>query len=124
VRSLDPAFLRPGRFDYVIPVGPPDPAARQAIWARYAGVSQHRVDIDALVGASELFSPADIEHAARIGAQAAFERAVLGEAPAGPAGPAGASTEDYLGAIAQCRPTATPELLAAFAEDIGSHARL
>lgn len=23
VRSLDPAFLRPGRFDYVIPVGPP-----------------------------------------------------------------------------------------------------
>ncbi len=23
VRSLDPALLRPGRFDYIIPVGPP-----------------------------------------------------------------------------------------------------
>ena len=35
VGRLDPAFLRPGRFDYVLPVGPPDPAARQAIWGRY-----------------------------------------------------------------------------------------
>ena len=32
VRSLDSAFLRPGRFDYVIPVGPPDASARHAIW--------------------------------------------------------------------------------------------
>ncbi|EUA33959.1 ATPase associated with various cellular activities family protein [Mycobacterium xenopi 3993] len=29
VHSLDSAFLRPGRFDYVIPVGPPDAAARR-----------------------------------------------------------------------------------------------
>ena len=35
VRALDPAFLRHGRFDYVIPVGPPDAAARAAIWRRY-----------------------------------------------------------------------------------------
>jgi AAA+ superfamily predicted ATPase len=34
VRALDSAFLRHGRFDYVIPVGPPDPAAREAIWDR------------------------------------------------------------------------------------------
>ncbi|MBV8349222.1 MAG: GNAT family N-acetyltransferase, partial [Mycolicibacterium sp.] len=37
VRSLDPAFLRPGRFDYIIPVGPPDKTARAAIWRRYLG---------------------------------------------------------------------------------------
>src|SRR5689334_9190580 len=30
VRALDSAFLRHGRFDYVSPVGPPDPAAREA----------------------------------------------------------------------------------------------
>ncbi len=30
VRSLDPAFLRPGRFDYVVPIGPPDAEARTA----------------------------------------------------------------------------------------------
>ena len=35
VRRLDPAFLRPGRFDYVLPVGPPDAEARRAIWSRY-----------------------------------------------------------------------------------------
>ena len=40
VRALDPAFLRHGRFDYVIPIGAPDAAARAAIWRRYipAGV--------------------------------------------------------------------------------------
>ena len=40
VRALDPALLRHGRFDYVIPVGAPDAAARAAIWRRYipAGV--------------------------------------------------------------------------------------
>jgi ATP-dependent 26S proteasome regulatory subunit len=32
VRSLDSAFLRPGRFDYIIPIGPPDTTARAAIW--------------------------------------------------------------------------------------------
>jgi SpoVK/Ycf46/Vps4 family AAA+-type ATPase len=40
VRSLDSAFLRPGRFDYIIPVGPPDDEARAAIWKRYLG--RHR----------------------------------------------------------------------------------
>ena len=33
VGMLDPAFLRPGRFDYVLPVGPPNDEARAAIWS-------------------------------------------------------------------------------------------
>ena len=41
VRALDSAFLRHGRFDYVIPVGPPDPAAREAIWDRYLDAVPH-----------------------------------------------------------------------------------
>jgi len=48
VRSLDSAFLRPGRFDYVIPVGPPDASARRAIWKRYLGPARDEVDLDAV----------------------------------------------------------------------------
>ncbi|WP_264001564.1 AAA family ATPase, partial [Mycolicibacterium gadium] len=67
VHSLDSAFLRPGRFDYVIPVGPPDQPARRAVWQRYLGKALVHVDVDRLVGASEFFTPADIEFAARKG---------------------------------------------------------
>ena len=41
VRDLDTAFLRHGRFDYLIPVGPPDEQARQAIWDRYLAAMPH-----------------------------------------------------------------------------------
>ena len=76
VRSLDSAFLRPGRFDYVIPVGPPDDAARKAIWNRYLGALADGVEVDKLVEATAMFTPADIEFAARKGAQCAFEREI------------------------------------------------
>lgn len=76
VRSLDSAFLRPGRFDYIIPVGPPDTIARVAIWRRYLGAMTDYVEVDKLVEASAMFTPADIEFAARKGAQCAFEREV------------------------------------------------
>jgi len=118
IRSLDSAFLRPGRFDYLIPIGTPDAAARAAIWSRYAA-TRADVKLDALVEASELLTPADIEHAARIAAQTAFERD-LGE----PTPDVGATTDDYLTAIAQCRPTVTPAMIEEFTADIGSHARL
>jgi len=45
---LDPALLRPGRFDYVLPVDPPDPAARQAIWGRYCEeITDRDIDLSA-----------------------------------------------------------------------------
>ncbi|OKK03369.1 AAA family ATPase [Streptomyces sp. CB03234] len=119
IRSLDPAFLRPGRFDYLIPIGTPDKAARAAIWSRYTD-GRSDVDVSVLVAASDLFTPADIEHAARIAAQTAFERD-LGDQDQGRA--PGASTEDYLEAIAQCRPTVTPAMIDQFGADITAHAR-
>ncbi|UKY47723.1 bifunctional GNAT family N-acetyltransferase/ATP-binding protein [Streptomyces inhibens] len=123
IRSLDPAFLRPGRFDYLIPIGTPDPAARSAIWSRYTD-GRAAVDVAKLVAATELFTPADIEHAARVAAQASFERDLeaIGVG-AGPHGRLGASTEDYLAAIAQCRPTVTPAMIDEFSADITAHAR-
>lgn len=118
VHSLDSAFLRPGRFDYVIPVGPPDQPARRAVWLRYLGAAAAGVDVDRLVAASELFTPADIEFAARKGAQAAFER----EMRHGRGEPAG--TADYLTAIGEVRPTLTADMLAEFERGKADFARL
>ena len=118
VRSLDSAFLRHGRFDYIIPVGPPDDVARGAIWRRYLGANTDAVEVDKLVEASDMFTPADIEFAARKGAQSAFEREVefrRGEC---------ADTDDYLAAIADTRPTLTDEMVAEFEEDIAERTRL
>ncbi|NUS54801.1 MAG: ATP-binding protein, partial [Streptomycetaceae bacterium] len=120
VRSLDPAFLRPGRFDYVIPIGTPDQAARRAMWARYAHARRPDVDLEALVRASELFTPADIDHAARIAAQVSFERDLDTPETTTP----GAGTEDFLHAVAQCRPTVTPAMVTDFRADITTHARV
>jgi transitional endoplasmic reticulum ATPase len=78
VRDLDTAFLRHGRFDYLIPVGPPDDQARHAIWDRYLTAMPHAdLDMAAIVGLSRLFTPADIEFAARRTAQLVFERVLL-----------------------------------------------
>jgi transitional endoplasmic reticulum ATPase len=118
VRSLDSAFLRPGRFDYLIPIGPPDPAARAAIWARYLGPAAEAVDLDPLVAASAMFTPADIEFAARKGAQAAFEREVTYHEGKP------VSTQDYLDAIADTRPSLTEQARRDFDEDIEHHTRL
>jgi transitional endoplasmic reticulum ATPase len=119
VRALDGAFLRHGRFDYVIPVGPPDPAAREAIWDRYLAVIPHaELDTAKIVEESRLFTPADIEFAARRTAQLAFER-VLFEG-----GHEEVTTGDILHAIGQTRRTLTPELVAEFEQDIQDYARV
>lgn len=118
VHSLDSAFLRPGRFDYVLPVGPPDQPARSAVWVRYLGAANAGVDVERLATASDLFTPADIEFAARKGAQAAFEREMRD------GGGRPATTEDYLTAIGQVRPTLTADMLAEFERGKEDFARL
>jgi transitional endoplasmic reticulum ATPase len=119
VRALDGAFLRHGRFDYVIPVGPPDPAAREAIWDRYLATIPHgELDMAAIVEESRLFTPADIEFAARRTAQLAFERVLFER------GDEEVTTGDILHAIGQTRRTLTSELVAEFEQDIQNYARV
>jgi transitional endoplasmic reticulum ATPase len=118
VHSLDSAFLRPGRFDYVIPVGPPDQPARRAVWQRYLGAANGGIDVDRLATASELFTPADIEFAARKGSQAAFEREMRDQRGQP------AVTEDYLTAIGEVRPTLTAAMLSEFERGKAEFARL
>jgi transitional endoplasmic reticulum ATPase len=118
VSRLDAAFLRPGRFDYVLPVGPPDAEARRAIWGRYVEeITDVEFKLDSLVAGSELFTPADIEFAARKAAQHAFEREHFD-------GTTQRATEDeFLTAIRSTRPSLTREILKGFEQDVGQFAR-
>ena len=121
IRALDDAFLRHGRFDYVIPIGLPDAAAREAIWSRYIPDSvEGEVDLAQLVTSSDGYSPADIEFAARSASQAALEQSVFGSPGAGIRGP---STHDYLTAIAKTRATVSSTVASEFREDIEALAR-
>jgi transitional endoplasmic reticulum ATPase len=118
IGALDPAFLRPGRFDYILPVGPPDAEARKAIWGRYVGeITDQQVDIDALVAASEFFTPADIEFAAHKAAQRAFEQEHFEGSRER------ATSEDFLAAIRETKPTLSEEVIASFEKDVERFSR-
>ncbi|MEZ4983143.1 MAG: ATP-binding protein [Saprospiraceae bacterium] len=59
---LDPAFRRPGRFDRIIFVPPPDLEARAAIFKlKLHGKPIGTVDFKTLAGKTETYSGADIE---------------------------------------------------------------
>ncbi|KAK8192750.1 AAA+-type ATPase [Zalaria obscura] len=58
---LDPALLRPGRFDSLMYIGPPDEAARREIFRiRSRGVQLADVDIDSLARQTEGYSGAEV----------------------------------------------------------------
>ena len=122
IRALDSAFLRHGRFDYVIPIGLPDAQARASIWTRYLPESSEGVDIDRLVERSEGFSPADIEFAARKASQSALEEALFSDREQDGSG--GPELRHYLAAIAETRATVSDEAAAQFLDDIEQLARL
>lgn len=119
IGRLDQAFLRPGRFDHILPVGPPDEEARRAIWERYTEeITDEKIDIDVLVAATEMFTTADIEFAAGRAAQRAFERehfeGIVRRA----------DTDEFLSAIRGTKPTLTPEMIEAFRADTETFGRL
>lgn len=118
VSHLDPAFLRPGRFNYVVPIGPPDGDARAAIWNAYVkDITDEDVDVGALVKATELFTPADIEFAARQAAHKAFEREHFEGARHR------ATTEDFLDAIEATRPSLSEEMVENFEREARRYTR-
>jgi transitional endoplasmic reticulum ATPase len=74
---IDPALLRPGRFDLVIEMPLPDAAARAAMLAVHAGKMPLAEDVDlpALAQATETCVGADIAGLCRLAALAALARA-------------------------------------------------
>ncbi|GAA4345262.1 ATP-binding protein [Microbacterium rhizosphaerae] len=120
IRALDAAFLRHGRFDYVIPIGLPDADARRAIWGRYIPPeSAQGIDLDRLVSDSEGLTPADIEYAARRASQEALARALSDEDA-----DSLLTTHDYERALGNTRATVSPEAIDEFHADIETIARL
>lgn len=117
IRSLDPAFLRHGRFDYVLPIGPPDREARRALWRRAAEHSGADLDLERLATASEGLTPADIGHASQQVAAHSFEVTLSsGRRQA-------STTEDFLSAIAATRPTLTAQDVERFRDDVVRYQR-
>lgn len=120
VRSLDAAFLRHGRFDYVIPIGLPDRQARDAIWRRYVPDAAVDIDVARLVEMTEGFSPADIEFAARKASQSALESAIDEHANSA----SGPIMTHYATAIAGTRATVSAQAVEDFLDDIRTVGRL
>ncbi len=78
IDRIDPAIIRPGRFDLVVPVGPPDTIAREAMWASAVRRTlTANVAVDELAAATHGFTPADLFLAAeRSAVSAELRRAI------------------------------------------------
>ncbi|NMD01148.1 MAG: AAA family ATPase [Bacteroidales bacterium] len=75
--AIDPAFLRPGRFDKIFYVGRPDEAARREIIKIYLKDRQNNISESEIADLSKLltgFTGADIEHIIEEAAYIAFSR--------------------------------------------------
>jgi SpoVK/Ycf46/Vps4 family AAA+-type ATPase len=75
--DVDVALLRPGRFDRLALVLPPDPPAREAILTYHLqGRPVAGLDVGALAGATEGFSGADLARLCEAASELAIERAL------------------------------------------------
>ncbi len=78
IRQLDPALLRPGRFDCIIPVGGLDEDERATILKHYLSLlNTGEIDLKRIVKMTVRFTPADIEYLFQQVAQFAFEQELL-----------------------------------------------
>ena len=117
---IDEAALRPGRFDKVIYVSPPDRPARQAIFARLMRDRPLAQDVDlgALAGRTERFTGADI---AALCAEAT--RAALRRSGTDAATPALVTGADFDTALAGMHPSVTLDMLRQFEALADRHGR-
>lgn len=114
VHAIDPAVLRPGRFDLLIGIGPPDQAALTAMWERATSVMSVDPGIDPsmLAAKSGGFTPGDVDLAAQRAAAGAFDRARASGRTAIVSG------SDLTMALERTRPSITPAMQEAFTEEV------
>ncbi|MEO7278187.1 MAG: CDC48 family AAA ATPase [Sphingomicrobium sp.] len=105
---IDPALLRPGRFDELIYVGPPDMAGRArilAIHTRNTPLAKD-VDLDSLARRTESFTGADLEDLVRRAGLTALRRGLDTNL---------VSMADFNTALTETRASVTPDMLEEYA---------
>jgi ATP-dependent 26S proteasome regulatory subunit len=118
IDALDPAVVRPGRFDLVIPVGPPDDEARLAILEQMlAAIPASEVEPARLVDVTAGLTPADIGSAIQRASAAAFAGARGGD------GGRRLLADDVLAALSSVTPTISPEARRLFDDEAARYAR-
>ena len=118
VGALDPAVVRPGRFDLLVPVGPPDAQARHALLGQMlAAIPASDVDPDELVAATEGLTPADMQSAIQQAAAEAFSEARAGVVDRR------LLADDVLAAFDSITPTISPESRRSFDQEAAVYGR-
>ncbi len=113
IAAIDPALLRPGRFDLIIPVGAPDETERTELASEFLPGGEPLEVAKRTAG----FTPADFALVAQRSAEIAFDRALAG-------GAAEIGTDDVLTAVRLTRPSVSSEASARFAVEADRYARL
>jgi len=101
---MDPAIMRPGRFDKIFYIPPPDAHGRKDMFALYLGNFAEGVDLNLLSGATGGFSGADIASVCQSAKMEALRGKIAGK-------PVKITTESVLQVVKTRRPSITPELL-------------
>jgi transitional endoplasmic reticulum ATPase len=101
---IDPALLRPGRFDELIYVGTPDTAGRRRILAIHTkGMPLAKdVDLESLAERTERFTGADLEDLVRRAGLTALRRGL---------DTGSVAAEDFEAALKETRASVTPQML-------------
>ena len=113
IAAIDPALLRPGRFDLIIPVGAPAEAERAELASEFLSAG----DPAEVAARTPGFTPADFALVAQRAAQLAFDRALDGEV-------AEVTAADVLRAVERTRPSVGAASAEQFAVEAERYARL
>jgi len=113
IAAIDPALLRPGRFDLIIPVGAPDEAERAELASEFLAAG----DPAEVAARTPGFTPADFALVAQRAAQLAFDRALDGEVPE-------VTGHDVLQAVGMTRPSVGSASAERFATEAERYSRL
>ena len=120
VETIDPAVMRPGQFDLLIGIGPPDLTALTALWERALATMNTEKGVDAAKLASQChgFTPGDVDLASQRAAAEAFARARAN-------GKAAVVTIDDLNtATNRTKASITPEMLSAYQAEVAMFERV